>query len=87
MSHPLRHDFEQHLLTLLRRRPVIDLPSVVRLHALCQQQLAHETNSAWMTFWNLASRYFSGLRRALITTPGVTCTHKVEISEGSKEKP
>lgn len=64
MSHPLRHDFEQHLLTLLRRRPVIDLPSVVRLHALCQQQLAHETNSAWMTFWNLASRYFSGLRRA-----------------------
>lgn len=63
MSQEVRQDFEQHLLALLRHRPAIHLPSAVRLHALCQQQLAQETNSAWMTFWTLASRYFSGLRR------------------------
>ena len=64
MSQEVRQDFEQHLLALLRHRPAIHLPSVVRLNALCQQQLTHETNSAWMTFWTLASRYFSGLRRS-----------------------
>jgi hypothetical protein len=64
MGQAVRQDFEQHLLTMLRHRPAIHLPSVVRLHALCQQQLVHETNSAWMTFWTLASRYFSGLRRS-----------------------
>lgn len=64
MSQAVRQDFEQHLLALLRHRPSIHLPSVVRLHALCQQQLTQETNSAWMTFWTLASRYFSGLRRS-----------------------
>ena len=63
MSQAVRQDFEQHLLTMLRHRPAIHLPSVVRLNALCQQQLTQETNSAWMTFWTLASRYFSGLRR------------------------
>lgn len=62
----LRQDFEQHLLTLLQHRPLIHLPSVLRLLSLCQQQLAQETNSAWMTFWSLASRYFNGLKR----TPG-----------------
>ena len=63
MSQEVRQDFEQHLLALLRHRPSIHLPSAVRLHALCQQQLTQETNSAWITFWTLASRYFSGLRR------------------------
>ena len=63
MSQAVRQEFEQHLLALLRQRPAIHLPSAVRLHALCQQQLTQETNSAWMTFWTLASRYFSGLRR------------------------
>jgi hypothetical protein len=63
MSQAVRQDFEQHLLTMLRHRPAVHLPSVVRLNALCQQQLSQETNSAWMTFWTLASRYFSGLRR------------------------
>ena len=63
MTQRIRPDFEQHLLTLLRHRPVVHLPSVVRLHALCQRQLGQETNSAWLTFWTLASRYFSGLRR------------------------
>lgn len=57
-----RRTFEQHLLALLRHRPLIHLPSVVHLLALCEQQLRQETQPGWVTFWSLAWRYFKGLQ-------------------------
>jgi hypothetical protein len=58
----VRRDFEHHLLTLLRHRPVIHLPSVKQLLSLCEQQMQRESHSGWLTFWSLAAHYFSGLR-------------------------
>lgn len=59
----MRTDFERHLLLLLTQRPQIHLPSVHQLLGLCRQQAHQETNAAWITFWNLAARYFNALRR------------------------
>ncbi len=57
-----RSTFEQHLLALLRHRPIIHLPSVIHLLALCEQQLREEKQPGWVTFWSLAWRYFKGLQ-------------------------
>jgi hypothetical protein len=59
-----RSTFEQHLLALLRHRPIVHLPSVIHLLALCEQQLREETQPGWVTFWSLAWRYFKGLQTA-----------------------
>jgi len=61
---PHRSAFEQHLLALLRHRPIVHLPSVIHLLALCEQQLREETQPGWVTFWSLAWRYFKGLQSA-----------------------
>lgn len=61
---PQRSTFEQHLLALLRHRPIIHLPSVIHLLALCEQQLREEKQPGWVTFWSLAWRYFKGLQSA-----------------------
>lgn len=57
-----RRTFEHHLLALLRHRPIVHLPSVIHLLALCEQQLRQETQPGWVTFWSLAWRYFKGLQ-------------------------
>jgi hypothetical protein len=59
-----RSTFEQHVLALLRHRPIIHMPSVIHLLALCEQQLREETQPGWVTFWSLAWRYFKGLQSA-----------------------
>ena len=61
---PQRSTFEQHLLALLRHRPIVHLPSVIHLLSLCEQQLREETQPGWVTFWSLAWRYFKGLQTA-----------------------
>ena len=61
---PQRRTFEQHLLALLRHRPMVHLPSVIHLLSLCEQQLREETQPGWVTFWSLAWRYFKGLQTA-----------------------
>lgn len=59
-----RSTFEQHLLALLRHRPIVHLPSVIHLLTLCEQQLREEKQPGWVTFWSLAWRYFKGLQSA-----------------------
>lgn len=61
-STPQRSAFEQHLLALLRHRPLIHLPSVIHLLGLCELQLRQERQPGWVTFWSLAWRYFKGLQ-------------------------
>ena len=60
----IRAQFEGHLLTLLRHRPAVHLPSVKRLEQLCKTQLDGETLPDWHTFWSLATHFFEGLRLA-----------------------
>ena len=60
----VRHAFELPMLALLRHRPHIHLPAAQQLLSLCQNQMAQETFPGWMTFWSLATHYFSGLCQA-----------------------
>ncbi len=58
----IRAQFEGHLLTLLRHRPVVHLPSAEKLEQLSQLQMDAETLPAWRTFWALSTHFFEGLR-------------------------
>jgi hypothetical protein len=60
----VRAQFENHVLAMLRHRPVVDLHAARQLELLCQRQLDAETLAGWRTFWSLATHFFEGLRLA-----------------------